>query len=107
MPPAGTAHSDWFLKQEFVAAVVIFVLVLHLTALYSLIVRWGALPLALATMVVAGTCLVPVVAAAVSAIALSRQAGYPEIAPILYTGGVLSGVLQFLIGVQFRSAAAR
>jgi hypothetical protein len=107
MPPPGTAHPDWFLKQEFVAAVVIFVLVLHLTALYSLMVRWGALPLALGTMAVAGTCLVPIVTLAVSAIALSRQAGYAEIAPILYTGGVLSGVLQFLIGVQFRSAAAR
>lgn len=107
MPPGGATHPDWFLEQEFVAAVVIFLLVLHLTALYSLIVRWGALPLALATIAVAGTCLVPVVAAAVSAIALSRQSGYPEIAPILYTGGVLSAALQFLIGVQFRSAAAR
>jgi ABC-type transport system involved in multi-copper enzyme maturation permease subunit len=107
MPPAGRTHPDWFMEQEFVASVVIFVLVLHLTAFFSLIVRWGALPLALGAMAVAGTCLVPVVTLAVSAIALSRQAGYAEIAPILYTGGVLSGVLQFLIGVQFRSAAAR
>ena len=43
-----------------------FVVVLHLTALYSLIIRWGALPLALATLLVLGACLTPILAMALS-----------------------------------------
>jgi hypothetical protein len=96
-------------QKEFVPVVamlvVVLLLVLQLTAYYSLAVPWGALPLALATLLVAGTCIVPVLAAAVSAVATAQQGDYAQLGPILYTGAVLSAVLQLLIAIQFRAAA--
>jgi hypothetical protein len=68
--------------------------------------RW-AMPLALATMLVAGTCIFPILAAAVSAVSTSQQGDFAQLGPILYTGAVLSAVLQLLIAIQFRAAAAQ
>lgn len=98
-------------RSEFIPGValvvVILLLVLQLTAYYSLAIPWGALPLALATMLVAGTCIFPVLAAAVSAVATAQQGDFAQLGPIVYTGAVLSAVLQLLIGLQFRAAAGQ
>jgi hypothetical protein len=107
LPAGGRTIPDWCLEEAFVAGLVLFALVLQLTVLYSLIVRWGALPLALATLLVGGTCLVPFISAAVGAITTAGHSDLAEVAPILYTGGVLSALLQFLIALRFRAAAAQ
>ena len=83
-----------------------FIVVLHLTAFYSLSMRWGALPLAVATLLLLGTCLWPILGMAIAALQYAGQSGYANFGPILYTAGVLSAVLQFLIGIRIRKAAA-
>lgn len=107
MPLPNRSTQPWYLAPEFALVLVIAALILQLTALYSLMLSWGALPLALATLMIAGTCIVPVLAAAVSAVATARQGDYAQLGPILYTGAVLSAALQLLIGLQFRAAAAQ
>lgn len=107
LPAGGRTIPEWCLEEAFVAGLVLFALVLQLTVLYSLIVRWGALPLALATLLVGGTCLAPFISAAVGAITTAGHSDLAEVAPILYTGGVLSALLQFLIALRFRAAAAQ
>lgn len=82
------------------------IVLLHLTALYSLIIRWGALPLALATLLVLAACVLPILGMTVAAVQLADGSDYANLGPILYTTGILSAVLQFLIGVRLRAAAA-
>jgi ABC-type transport system involved in multi-copper enzyme maturation permease subunit len=104
--PAPNADVGDFTDERAISVLVLIVLLLHLTVLYSLIVRWGALPLAIATLFVSGTCLFPVVASAMSAVMVAGQTGFAQSAPILYIGGLLTAVLQILIALRFRAAAA-
>lgn len=107
VPLPNSGSQPWYLEPEVAFGLVMVALVLQLTALYSLMLSWGALPLALATLLVSGTCIFPVLAAAVSAVSTARQGDYAQLGPILYTGGVLSAALQLLIGLQFRAAASQ
>lgn len=105
--PPPLAQGNPLLDVRFVILLGAFVVVLHLTALYSLILRWGALPLAIATLLVLGTCLgVPILTMALAALRHAGQSDYANLGPILYTAGIASAVLQFLIGIRIRAAAA-
>lgn len=105
--PLPSLHEDEFF-WGLVPAIVAFVVLLHLTVLYSLIVRWGALPLAIGTLVLGGTCVVSIVATAVATI-YTAGGGGPATAfgPVVYTGCVLSAALQVAIGFRLRAVAAQ
>ena len=104
--PPPVQQGNPFRDEGWMIMVGAFVVALQLTALYSLIIRWGALPLALGTLLVLGACLSPVLVIALSAVQFTNDSDYANLGPILYTTGVLSAVLQFLVGVRFRAAAA-
>lgn len=109
---ARIAPLDSMREEHFFEGVVpfimAFVVLLHLTVLYSLIVRWGALPLAVGTFLVGGSCIIPFVAMAVATIYTAGKGG-PETAlgPVVYTGCVLSAALQAAIGVRLRIVAGQ
>ncbi len=106
IPPdtsTGDAWSEpgwWLLGMEFLV-------LLHLTAWLSLTVKWGALALAVATLLVLNALL----ALPVSLIAASLMAAFDEesslISPIIYIGLSLCLLLQVLIAFSVRQAAAR
>jgi hypothetical protein len=99
-------RDDEFYEQVMPVCMVYLVLV-HLTVFYSLIVSWGALPLAIGTMLLAGTCIVPTVAFAISAIYTSGQGPGGAFGPVLYTGVALSAVLQIGIAIRLNAVAAQ
>jgi uncharacterized membrane protein len=78
-------------------------LLLQLTAYFSLMVRWGALPLALAVLFVFNTCVLSWLSI-VPVMILTSITGSDQsvIMPIIYLGAVLTGILQFLILAQLR-----
>jgi hypothetical protein len=99
-------QDDAFFEAVMPACMVFLVLV-HLTVFYSLIVSWGALPLAIGTVLVAGSCVVPIVAFAVSAIYTSGQGPGGAFGPVLYTGVALSAALQIGIAIRLNAVAAQ
>ncbi len=106
VPPAkgtGDVWSEpgwWLLGMEFL-------LLLHLTALLSFTVKWGALALAVATLLVVNALL----ALPVSLVAASLLATFDErsslISPIVYIGISFCVLLQAMIAFSVRHAAAR
>lgn len=105
MPNAPVGRDTFF--QQVIPGMMLLLVLVHLTVLYSLIVRWGALPLAIGTLLLGGTCIVPIVAAAVATIYTSGQGAGSEFGPVVYAGLVLSGALQVAIGIRLRSVAAQ
>lgn len=96
----GDVLSRWVLWTCILAVLA------HLTAYLSLVVKWGALPLAVGILLILTTCASPFVAAAA---AFSRAAsGEREavIAPLLYLTLMICGSLQIATGLRFRRAAA-
>jgi ABC-type transport system involved in multi-copper enzyme maturation permease subunit len=78
----------------------------HLTALFSLAVKWGALPLAIGLLMVLSSCATPFVAAASSLSRIVSGEGQATIVPVLYLTLLICAALQLAIGIRFRSAAA-
>jgi ABC-type transport system involved in multi-copper enzyme maturation permease subunit len=105
LPDSMMREEDFF--ENFMPACMMFLVLLHLTVFYSLIVRWGALPLAMGTLLLGGTCIVPIVATAVATIYTAGEGPDGAFGPVLYTGCVLSGGLQVAIAVRLRAVAAQ
>lgn len=105
LPDAPVGPQVFF--QQVVPGMMGLLVLVHLTVLYSLIVRWGALPLAVGTLLLGGTCVVPIVAAAVATIYTSEQDVGGAFGPVVYAGLVLSGALQVAIGIRLRQVAAQ
>ena len=84
-----------------------FLVLVHLTVLYSLTVPWGALPLALVTVIVGGAIVVPIVAAAVATIYTAGHGPGGAFGPVLYAGLILSAALQVAIGIRLGAVAAQ
>ncbi len=90
------------------AGIVFFVLFLHMTAYFSLIVKWGALPLALAVASLFSVgCVTPL--AAIPILLVTEMTGDEAamIMMMIYFGCVSAAALQVLIGLKLRSAAAQ
>ncbi len=77
-------------------ACVIFV-TCELTVLWSLIVNWGALPLAIGCMLILLTVFFPVLSAIIYVLSAQNQPDYSLIGPVIYVTGFVSVVLQFEI----------
>ncbi|REJ93255.1 MAG: ABC transporter permease [Planctomycetota bacterium] len=99
------AANPWRV-EGIVALLVLLAVLLQITALNSLVVRWGAAPLAVAILLIAGGCLLPALGAIMALLAEPDASEYAELVPVLYAGGVLTVILQFLIGNRLRAAAA-
>ncbi len=84
-----------------------FAVLLHLAAFCSLWVKWGAPALAVAILLIVDVLMLPVVSTLTLALSASYQDEAVAIGPIIYTGTVACVVLQCLIALQFRHAAAR
>jgi ABC-type transport system involved in multi-copper enzyme maturation permease subunit len=78
----------------------------HLTALFSLAVKWGALPLAIGLLMILSSCATPFVAAASSLSRIVSGQDGSTIIPVLYLTLLICGALQVAIGMRFRRAAA-
>ena len=104
-PIRDMTHADFF-DRAMPAAMLLLVL-LHLTVLYSLIVRWGALPLAIGTLLVLSGCVGPILGMAVTAIHTSGYGPGGSFGPVLYTGIAISVALQIAIAVRLRFVAGQ
>ncbi|WP_231740987.1 ABC transporter permease [Thalassoglobus neptunius] len=67
----------------------------HLTALCSLIVKWGALPLAIGLALIAGGLFAPFIAVAKSLIRSAGEGALAEASPMLYSTAIVCGAIQF------------
>lgn len=93
-------------SQRMVVLLGLLVVLSHLTVLCSLIVKWGALPLAIGIVLVLGMVLGPFVAGAMNLISGADQGALAEVSPIVYTTGVVSAILQFEIARRISTLAA-
>jgi hypothetical protein len=82
-----------------------FVTFLHLTALLSLIVRWGALPLALVITVFAMSCLFMPVFLISAPAAMATGSMLAALAPLAGTHACLCAILQHVIAARLRDVA--
>jgi ABC-type transport system involved in multi-copper enzyme maturation permease subunit len=85
----------------------VFLVLCQLTVLCSLIVKWGALPLAMGILLVAGGALLPMVAASTMMLQEAYHQEYVRIAPAVYTTGIVSAILQFETARRIHQAAGR
>ena len=91
--------------QAWIAGLVYLVFV-HLVMLLSLYVRWGALPLALALMVVVGGCGVPLLWVPTVAVGSATGTEAAMALPTIYACGIAVAVLLALIVLRLKSLAA-
>jgi hypothetical protein len=80
---------------------------LHLTVLCSLIAKWGGLAMAIAILLILNALLIGPMSVVIAGLTDSYNTDEVAIAPIIYTGCLLSIALQFLIGLRVRSVAGR
>jgi hypothetical protein len=80
---------------------------LHLTVLLSLYVKWGALALAVAVLLVLDALLSLPFAVVVTALTVSYGREFVALGPILYAGCGISAVLAALILMRVREVASR
>jgi ABC-type transport system involved in multi-copper enzyme maturation permease subunit len=97
-PLAGSAA--WMLLMQFVV-------LLHLTVLFSLFVNWGALALAVGTLLILNALLSLPFSFLLAGVAASYNDEHATIGPIIYFGCAASAVLQVLIALRLRTGAAR
>lgn len=102
-----TGIGDEVLFEQLVPAAMLLLVLLHLTTLYSLIVRWGALPLAVGTLLVLGSCIVPIVVTAVATIYTAGQGPGAAFGPVVYAGLAVSAALQLAIALRLQTVAAQ
>ena len=91
--------------EAWIAGLVYLVFV-HLVMLLSLYVRWGALPLALALMVVVGGCGVPLLWVPTVAVGSATGTEVAMALPTIYACGIAVAVLLGLIVLRLKSLAA-
>ncbi len=94
------APNLWLLVMEFVV-------LLHLTVLFSLTVKWGALALAVATLLILNALLGLPLLLMLAGLAASYDDDQATIGPIIYIGSACAAVLQVMIAYRVRQAAAR
>jgi hypothetical protein len=83
-----------------------FAVLLHLTVLCSLLVKWGGLALAIAIQLTLNALLAGPMSLVIAGLTRSYSADAVAIAPIIYVGCMLCVILQFLIGWQVRRVAS-
>lgn len=105
VPDPGIREKTVF--QQIIPGCMLLLVLVHLTVLYSLIVRWGSLPLAVGTLLLGGSCIGPIVAAAVATIYTAGQGVASAFGPVLYAGLVVSGALQIAIAIRLRAIAGQ
>ena len=93
------AHEAWI-------AGLVYLVFVHLVMLLSLYVRWGALPLALALMVVVGGCGVPLLWVPTVAVGSATGTEVAMALPTIYACGIAVAVLLGLIVLRLKSLAA-
>ncbi|MEW4488581.1 ABC transporter permease [Thalassoglobus sp. JC818] len=92
----GRYHFEPFVLTSHMLTLACGLLVMaHLTALCSLIVKWGALPLAIGLAMIAGGLFAPFVAVAKSMIRSAGEGAIAEASPILYSTAIICGAIQF------------
>lgn len=103
---APDSFIDILVSREAWAAVVVFILFLHLTALFSLYVKWGALPLAIGVLVVFNFCCLSWMSV-IPILIVQSLTGTEEatIMPIVYLGAVFVAPLQWAIKRRLESVA--
>ncbi|MBX3442454.1 MAG: hypothetical protein KF774_08600 [Planctomyces sp.] len=96
----------WWAWNSWIATVCAVCILCHLTAALSLTMKWGALPLAISILLVAGGCVSPFVAAATAFASAATGEDNPQAIPVLYLTTMICTSLQAAIGIRFRMAAA-
>ncbi|MBM82351.1 MAG: hypothetical protein CMJ78_17435 [Planctomycetaceae bacterium] len=105
---APETFGFWLFRPESWGCVIVFVLFLHMTAYLSLIVKWGAMPLAIAVLFVFGTCCIyPLFSLPMMLMYLMTDSEQALIMPTIYLGAVLIAVIQYFIGVRLKELARR
>ncbi|MEZ6146520.1 MAG: hypothetical protein R3B91_14115 [Planctomycetaceae bacterium] len=106
VPPAKESEELWREPGWWLIGME-FLVLLHLTALLSLTVKWGALALSVATLLVVNALL----ALPVWLVAQSLMATFEEesalVSPVIYIGLSFCVLLQISIAIGVRQAAAR
>jgi hypothetical protein len=91
---------------KFVGAIGFSLVLAHLTAFLSLVVKWGALPLAIAISMVLTSCAMPFLAATAAFVVAASGEREAVSAPIIYLAAAACSALQIAIALRFRRAAA-
>lgn len=105
-PIRPTWHAEMALVQRLIVAACLLAGLAHLAACFSLIVKWGALPLAIALLLILSSCATPFVAAATSLSRIVSGESGSTVVPVLYLTVLICAALQVAIGMRFRNAAA-
>jgi hypothetical protein len=104
-PNAGIWPEKQFLDR-LVVLICLAAVLGHLTALFSLSVKWGALPLAIMVMMVLVSCGSPFVAVATQVSRVVSNGQNSVMVPVIYLTFLTCAALQIAIGLRFRRAAA-
>ena len=91
--------------RTWIAGLVYLVLV-HLVLLLSLYVRWGALPLAVAVLVIVGGCGYPMIALPTAALGVLTGSEEAMVMPSIYACSVAVAVLLGLIVLRLKTVAS-
>ena len=98
--------ADRFVYTDRMVMLICGLLLLsHLTVLCSVIVKWGALPLAIGLSLIAWTMFLPFIAVAMSLIRSANQGEVAEISPMIYATGILCAGIQIEISNRVRRLA--
>ncbi len=101
---SGTGELIVYTKKMAFGVSVLLVLS-HLTVLCSLISKWGALPLAIGTMLILGMILAPFVTGAMRLISSADQGQLAETSPLIYATAIVCAAIQFEIARRIRLIA--
>ncbi|MGE0378717.1 MAG: hypothetical protein AB7Q45_25215, partial [Planctomycetaceae bacterium] len=105
--PAPTARHLTVSEPGWWMLAMHLVVLLHLTALYSLIVKWGALAIAVGSLLILDALLSLPFSLLLSGLSASYGNDTAAIGPIIYFGCAASAALQVAIALRVRYAAAR
>ena len=92
---------------EFLGVACAVLVLCQLTILCSLLVNWGALPLAVGILLVISAVVMPLVSGTMTLIEINYHEQYAQFGPMIYATAIISLGLQFEIGRQMRNAAGR
>ena len=104
-PQGIPVAAEILTSTEIWILIVQIVLFLHLATLLSLMVKWGALPLAVAVLVVIETLAAPFFFLPLIIIRETTGTDAATIAPIIYLGAIFAALFQFLIGRKLQTLA--
>lgn len=93
--------------EEAIFALCGFLVLCQLTIYCSLIVKWGALPLAMGLLLIVGSLAAPFITVAMFIIESGHYDRLSQWGPILYVTGMVSALLQFEIGRRIQAVAGQ